>query len=188
MGLDGVEILMEVEEHFGITITDAEASEVCTVGDLLALIESRFAERADEKCKSLPAFLHVRRFTREFLAAPELRLRPSTQIASVIPLARRREYWKQFPLLYGTAAPELCRPLPIRYLLIGATCIALVAALSTLFVDPAILPAGLAAAVLITFLMYSVTMPLKLMPPSKFSNFGDATRKLVGLKHATNNS
>jgi acyl carrier protein len=185
MGLDGVEIVMEVEDHFGITITDEEASEVRTVGDLLALIESRFTERADGKCQSLPAFLRVRRFTREFLESPELRLRPSTQIASVISLARRLEFWKQFHSLYGTSAPELCRPALIRYLLVGATCIVFFAALSTLFVDPAILPAGLAAAALITFLMYTVTRSLKLIPPSQFSNFGDATRKLVGLKHST---
>jgi acyl carrier protein len=34
MGLDSVELLMEVEEHFEIEISDAEAESICTVSDL----------------------------------------------------------------------------------------------------------------------------------------------------------
>lgn len=35
MGLDGVEMIMEVEDEFGITIPDSDASEMRTVGDLV---------------------------------------------------------------------------------------------------------------------------------------------------------
>ena len=35
MGLDSVELVMSVEEHFGITIPDDDASTLTTVGNLL---------------------------------------------------------------------------------------------------------------------------------------------------------
>ncbi len=34
MGLQGVELLMKVEEHFGVSITDEDAATLMVVGDL----------------------------------------------------------------------------------------------------------------------------------------------------------
>lgn len=34
MGLDGVELILAVEDHFGITISEADAEKVTTVGGL----------------------------------------------------------------------------------------------------------------------------------------------------------
>ncbi len=34
MGLDGVELLLSVEDHFGITVTEAAAEKMATVGGL----------------------------------------------------------------------------------------------------------------------------------------------------------
>jgi acyl carrier protein len=39
MGLDAIEIILEVEDRFGITISDAESEQIRTVGDLAALRE-----------------------------------------------------------------------------------------------------------------------------------------------------
>ena len=38
--LDAVEIMMNIEEEFGITIPDAEASKIKTVGEIIELIKA----------------------------------------------------------------------------------------------------------------------------------------------------
>ena len=41
MGLDSVEIIMDIEDHFGIEITDAEAARCVRVGDLLGCVMAK---------------------------------------------------------------------------------------------------------------------------------------------------
>jgi acyl carrier protein len=41
MGLDSVEIIMDIEDRFGIEITDAEAARCARVGDLLGVIMAK---------------------------------------------------------------------------------------------------------------------------------------------------
>src|SRR6188768_2088303 len=101
MGLDAVDIVIEVEGHFGITIRDDEAENIRTVSDLLSIINRRIAAARHAACPNLPAFLRIRTLTREFIGQPSLRLRPSTEIASVMPANRRKQFWCILRDLYG---------------------------------------------------------------------------------------
>ena len=47
MGLDGVELVMAVEESFGITLSDAEAFEAVTVGGIVQLAWSKVEDQGD---------------------------------------------------------------------------------------------------------------------------------------------
>jgi acyl carrier protein len=42
MGLDSVEIIMDIEDRFGIEITDAEAARRMRVGDLLGCVTANW--------------------------------------------------------------------------------------------------------------------------------------------------
>lgn len=52
MGLDGVEIVMEVEQEFGVTLGDAEVAGVRTVGDLVELVASKAPTNAPGQPRS----------------------------------------------------------------------------------------------------------------------------------------
>lgn len=47
--LDRVELIMEFEEEFGIEIPDADAEKIQTVGEAIAYIERRLAEKTKEQ-------------------------------------------------------------------------------------------------------------------------------------------
>ena len=43
--LDKVELIMEIEDEFGITIPEDEATEIATVGDAVKFVEERVAQQ-----------------------------------------------------------------------------------------------------------------------------------------------
>lgn len=63
MGLDAVEIVMEVEESFGITIPEDRAGNVRTVGDLYAIVLdlTKDINRDNSVCVTASTFRSLRR-------------------------------------------------------------------------------------------------------------------------------
>ena len=59
MGLDGVELVMEVEDHFKVILPDAECAQVRTVADLGALVISRLP-RSGRTCPTARRFFDLR--------------------------------------------------------------------------------------------------------------------------------
>lgn len=49
MGLDSVELIMEVEDEFGIKIDNGEAGGIRTVGDMLRIVREKVGHREDSK-------------------------------------------------------------------------------------------------------------------------------------------
>jgi acyl carrier protein len=185
MGLDGVELIIEIEEHFGVTISDAESQEIVTVGDMLSLINARVEGSRQSRCHAFEAFLQVRRFIRDFLQEPKRRMRPSDQIASIIPWHRRREFWLSLNKLFRTWPTPLRLPQPLRLFDLLISVSALAVGASTAFLDAAILPLGIISAVAFVILLQLILTPLKIEPPAQLASLGDFSLRLVGLSAAT---
>lgn len=93
MGLDAVEIIIETEEAFGITIADDEAEKLFKVRDLYNLVLSKID--TSPACASSIAFYRVRQAMVESLGVSRRSVRPSTRLESLLPQKNRREAWKQ---------------------------------------------------------------------------------------------
>jgi acyl carrier protein len=80
--LDDVEMLQEVEKVFDIKISDEEAAELHSVGDLFELLKSKLGtDVIAGKCRSAMAFYRLRRVVLGFV--PGQKLRPVTEISSI---------------------------------------------------------------------------------------------------------
>ena len=110
MGLDGVELVMEVEEHFGITIQETTAERIRTVGDLIALIHNRLTRSRESHCANLAAFLTLRSVVRQVTGNDALRFRPSYRIENTLTPRQRRVLWKRLAEILGAVPRRLRRP------------------------------------------------------------------------------
>ncbi|MCE2968488.1 MAG: hypothetical protein ACK55O_09840 [Phycisphaerales bacterium] len=93
MGLDGVELVMEVEDRFRIKLPDSECSHVRTVADLAALVISRLPT-ASGFCPTARSFFSVRRTLVQKCDVDRRTLRPATPLEVVFPRGKRRARWK----------------------------------------------------------------------------------------------
>jgi acyl carrier protein len=185
MGLDGVELIMEVEDHFGITIADGEAEQMRTVGDLVALVRSRIEAAASSRCLALPGFLELRRVVREVRSDPTVRLKPSQPVIDRLSAPQRRRLWRRLPELLRTEPTPLRRPRAMRRILAAIAWALIFAAIAAAAaVDWAILPLTLLLAGGLVLLLDVSTAPLRVVPPDGWATFGEITRKIVGLKAA----
>jgi hypothetical protein len=89
MGLDVVELVMEIEEHFSVTIPDDEAGRILCVGDLYLFLLRRTGGPAVVPCPTARAFYTIRRVFMHSLGAERGQVRPATQLRHLIPVEVR---------------------------------------------------------------------------------------------------
>ena len=100
MGLDAVELIMETEEIFGITITDAQAASIVSVSDFISLVQKAVGSTdIDRPCLSQLAFHHIRLALTRATKAPRSRIKLTTSIKSLFPPPRRNQTWLHFQRL-----------------------------------------------------------------------------------------
>ncbi|MHB1561627.1 MAG: hypothetical protein ACYC61_29610 [Isosphaeraceae bacterium] len=112
MGLDSVELVMEMEETFGITIPDEEAEKIQTVGQAYRYILAHLGEPplTQPGCLSAATFYRLRRQLMGGLRVERSRIRPDSALDDLIPKPGRRAAWRQFEEGLGWRLPKLRRP------------------------------------------------------------------------------
>ncbi len=109
MGLDTVELVMEIEDTFSITIPDDEASQMITVGDVFDYIVAKTSLPTNSSvCLSAIAFYSLRRAATALGANNRLRPRDST--LTILPDSNRPNYWSQLQEESELKLPPLRRP------------------------------------------------------------------------------
>ena len=95
MGLELVEILMEVEETFGIIISDDDAPQIRTVGQLHEYILEYRRKEMQQGCPTGRVFRDIRRVLTTTTSVPRRAIRPSTELTTILPLRGRRRVWNR---------------------------------------------------------------------------------------------
>ncbi len=90
MGLDGVEIIMKIEESFDIVIEDSVAEKIRTPGQLIDLVLSKVGRTSHGACLTQRAFHRVRGFLVKQFGRERQQIRTDTSMISLFPCRTRK--------------------------------------------------------------------------------------------------
>lgn len=111
MGLDGVELVMQFEETFGIHITDEEAANCRTPRMVIDVICSKLETTDAHVCRSQRAFYIIRRVLVQTLGLERKAVTPDRRFRDFVPKPREKEIWEQIKAALGPRNwPGLARP------------------------------------------------------------------------------
>lgn len=110
MGLDMVDMVLRIEETFGIVIPDTEASQIVAIGDLHQSILQRLHENRSSKCLTARAFYRLRQGLVSETGVDRSAVRPDAPLNEVVPASLRRHLWPRLAARLALTLPSLCRP------------------------------------------------------------------------------
>ncbi len=177
MGLDLVELAMEVEETFGVVISDDAAVEIRTVGQLYDyILQYRGRERG---CPTSGTFYAIRRVIVDAGGVPKRAVRPSTRLTSILPPRLRRRVWKSMHQqgqgwrVRGLRLPYRLGPTSaVLTLICGA--VGAILAIPHVGIEAALVLAATGTAMGLLLLIW-LTRPLAVAFPSGVPTVGDLT-------------
>jgi acyl carrier protein len=112
MGLQGIELIMDFEEAFGVELTDAEAIESVTPRMIGDVIFSKLKATDERICQSQRAFYILRRAFIRIFNIDRKSITPDTQFRDFIGRSQEKEIWEQLRLAVAARSwPKLTLPL-----------------------------------------------------------------------------
>lgn len=109
MGLDGIELIMAIEERFDIAIPDEDAEKLTTPRLLMAYVENQLSARKTSGCLSQRAFHRLRRAAVWTLGVKRNQFCVNSRLED-LPKTNRRQLWASYGAATGfNRWPELTR-------------------------------------------------------------------------------
>lgn len=113
--MDSVEIVLNLEREFGISIPDRDAERLLTVGEIVEYVRSRVQLDSTTRCQTATRFYAIRRVLCDCFGFSRSRVRPSAIVEDLVPRPIRRRVWRQLAR-HGLGVPALS---PSDYLCYG---------------------------------------------------------------------
>lgn len=110
MGLDSVEILVNVENAFGITISNYEAEKIYTVGDIYNIVWRNIQGRQSMRCRSQQLFYKLRYTLINKYKVPREAIELDASLNSIFPQKNRRLKYHKLQKELQLKVPELVLP------------------------------------------------------------------------------
>ena len=107
MGLDAVEFVMEVEDHFGVTLSDDDAFNFYTMGQLHDFLLEKCEGRRRAGCPTQSAFYPLRRALIDEFQLERRSLHPKTEVLPLLGKWRRHYKWRHLEKKLELSLPSL---------------------------------------------------------------------------------
>jgi hypothetical protein len=104
-----VELVISVEEAFGISISDEEACRVQTVGQLYWTVTQKVKQQRTQDCLTARAFYRLRKALIAVTGCDRRAVRPDSRVDELFPKRTRRQGWPEVAARLGMRRlPGLC--------------------------------------------------------------------------------
>lgn len=112
MGLDGVELVMEFEEEYGIEFKDEEAVNCVTPRMVIDLICSKLKNIDEHTCQTQRTFYILRKAFITMFGLERKLIKPDMPFRNLIEKSKEKEIWEHIRIAIAARNwPELVRPL-----------------------------------------------------------------------------
>ncbi len=108
MGMDGVEFVMELEQEFQLSIPDADAERMTTVGSVVQWIAAHKGIQTQRACPTAQAFYRLRRLLTDTFDVARESVKPGGRLALIVPEPRHVELRDR---LHGLGMRRFVRPM-----------------------------------------------------------------------------
>ena len=170
MGLDTVEIVIKVENRFGIEISDAEATSCTTPGTLIDLVMGKLLQGEGDSCASRRGFHLLRSALMEIAGSPREEIRPDTDLALPRNARDQEAFWMRLRETVGARSwPELVRPPWMTFAIWTSTLLATFAVALLVWGSKAAIVAILATASVTGWLLERITRRFRQRIPPAFA-------------------
>lgn len=109
MGLEGVELIIDIEDRFDTSIPGSDAGNILTVGQLHEFLMMRIRCQATKACPSAAMFYPLRKILTDRFGVDRNAIRPSTPLESVVKQSDRNDFWHIIEHELVTKLPRLKR-------------------------------------------------------------------------------
>lgn len=193
MGLDYVEVIMEIEDLFQIEIDDEAGAKIRTVGDLYEVVlekldQQRLVAQTTGGCPTIPPFLNIRNAIVSLVPVERKAVRPSSHLEDLLPQNQRILLWRELQQRLQLPLPPLVLTDSVRTGLLSVSLVVFLTAAVLLVAAGGMNGFALAVSmgVIIGCLLYLGTRPLATTFPPGCSTIADIVRRVRPPYHPSN--
>ena len=106
MGLDSVELIMSIEDKFGISIPDAECEQIATVRQMVDSVFEKIKLTPNKKCLSQILFYRIRKAFEQF-GKHKRNITPNTKMSELLSKTNLKNDWTRLGIRIGLKIPDL---------------------------------------------------------------------------------
>ncbi len=107
MGLDSVALLMDIEEHFDISIPNNEAENIYTIQNLSDCVYNHITIIPSDKCISQVLFYRLRNILKDILKVDKEVIKLYSRLDELIPSGNKERIWERIESDLNLNLPKL---------------------------------------------------------------------------------
>lgn len=105
MGLDSVELVLAIEEEFGVDIPDRDAEKMYTVGAVYDWLKLRIASETPTACLTQKIFYKLRRALIESYRLERQAITPDSRLTDLLPIEIAEDGWPFLQMFIDLKTP-----------------------------------------------------------------------------------